>query len=269
MQTLSGKLLIDYNDQPLHLPYGEPHIRVAFPIQMKLERSPALRYVRELLKANTNVSWLRTRGNAWYLDFSRLSLQMPTMTSQFPWMRGSLLVEPNVLYEEGQLAGRPHTETVVQFIVTEEEAVSILGQRIFLSHKGIDKPRVKEFANALRGIGFDPWLDEDAMAAGVELERGLLQGMEDSCAAVFFITPHFEDSGFPATEVNYAMAEKREKGVRFAIISLVLAGDDGRRGAVPELLRQFVFKEPLNDLQALHEIVRAVPLQVVGLEWRA
>jgi hypothetical protein len=52
------------------------------------------------------------------------------------------------------------------------------------------------------------------MAAGVELDRGILQGFNDSCAAVFFVTPRFKDENYLATEVNYAMIEKRKKGAR-------------------------------------------------------
>ncbi|MEK3711171.1 toll/interleukin-1 receptor domain-containing protein [Bacillus sp. FSL K6-1005] len=66
-------------------------------------------------------------------------------------------------------------------------------QKIFLSHKGIDKPAVREYHYLL---GFEPWLDEDAMAAGEALHRALLKGMEDSCAAVFFVIPNYVDDGY-------------------------------------------------------------------------
>ena len=61
--------------------------------------------------------------------------------------------------------------------------------RIFLSHKDCDKPLVRRFMSALRSIGFDPWLDEEAMPAGSHLDHSILQGLKESCAAVFFITP--------------------------------------------------------------------------------
>ena len=59
------------------------------------------------------------------------------------------------------------------------------------------------------------------MDAGSELERAILQGFKDSCAAVFFVTPSFQDEAYLATEVNYAIQEKREKGDRFSIVTLV------------------------------------------------
>jgi TIR domain len=92
--------------------------------------------------------------------------------------------------------------------------------KIFLSHKSVDKPLVYRYYNALKEAGFDPWLDEPNMAAGANLERELLRGFEESCAAVFFITENFSDENYLATEVDYAVQEKRKKGNKFAIITL-------------------------------------------------
>lgn len=39
--------------------------------------------------------------------------------------------------------------------------------KVFLSHKGIDKEKVTEFKSTLELLGYDPWLDEDAMPAGL------------------------------------------------------------------------------------------------------
>ncbi|MGT2429380.1 TIR domain-containing protein [Cupriavidus basilensis] len=49
--------------------------------------------------------------------------------------------------------------------------------KIFLSHKSADKPLVRQFKQTLDELGFDPWLDEDAMNAGAELERAPAQGL--------------------------------------------------------------------------------------------
>lgn len=141
-------------------------------------------------------------------------------------------------------------------------------RKLFLSHKGADKPLVRRFFTILKAIGFDPWLDEDAMAAGTELERGILQGFKDSCAAVFFITPSFHDEGYLRTEVIYAMGEKRGKGERFSIVTIVFTDDHGRKGTVPELLKQFVWKEPATELEAVVEILRALPIVPGELRWR-
>jgi hypothetical protein len=134
--------------------------------------------------------------------------------------------------------------------------------RIFLSHKGTDKPLVREFFQTLQLIGLNPWLDEDAMTAGVPLERSLLKGIKESCAAIFFITSRFQDDKFLATELDYAIAEKREKGEGFTIITLLFRDPEGKIGAIPELLRRYVWKEPKTELEALRDILRALPLKV-------
>lgn len=85
---------------------------------------------------------------------------------------------------------------------------------------------------------------------------------------VFFITPEYKDENYLETEINYAMAEKRAKGEKFSIITLVLEGDCGNKGSVPELLKQYVWKEPSNNLVALQEIIRALPVQPLAIDWK-
>lgn len=57
--------------------------------------------------------------------------------------------------------------------------------KILLSHKGFDKPLVRKFKATLDLLGFDPWLDEDAMPAGTSLERAILKGFTNP-APLFF-----------------------------------------------------------------------------------
>jgi hypothetical protein len=87
------------------------------------------------------------------------------------------------------------------------------------------------------------------MPAGTNLERGILKGFADSCAAVFFVTPEFKDEAFLATEVDYAIKEKRAKGEMFSIITPVF-GEGAAKGKVPDLLHGYVWKEPKSDLVA-------------------
>lgn len=148
-----------------------------------------------------------------------------------------------------------------------EYAMGIAPMKIFLSHKGIDKDIVRDFKKTLESLGFLPWLDEDAMHAGVELERGILQGFNDSCAAIFFVTPNFKDEQFLGSEVNYAIAEKRKKGDKFSIITLVLTLNN-QKGQVPALLQPYVWKEPASDLEALREILKALPVKTGMTQWR-
>lgn len=70
------------------------------------------------------------------------------------------------------------------------------------------------------------------------------------------------------TEVNYAIAEKRTKGDKFAIIALQFVDQDGNTGEIPQLLKTYVWKKPKSPLEALREIVRALPLMPGIVDWR-
>jgi hypothetical protein len=142
-----------------------------------------------------------------------------------------------------------------------EMALGLANMRIFLSHKGVDKEMVRRFERLLRQLGFDPWLDDDAMPAGSQPDRAILEGFKDSCAAVFFVTPDFTDETWLATEIEYARAQKREKGDRFAIITLCLS-KNGQEGQIPDLLKNYIYKKPLHELDAMVEIIRALPIKL-------
>ncbi len=136
--------------------------------------------------------------------------------------------------------------------------------KIFLSHKSVDKPLVKNYYNALKEIGFSPWLDEADMPAGSNLERELLRGFQESCAAVFFITDNYKDENFLATEVDYAVREKRRKGDKFSIITLRYP----ESLAVPDLLQTYIYKDVKNDLDGFYHICRALPLELGPVRWK-
>lgn len=138
---------------------------------------------------------------------------------------------------------------------------------IFLSHKSVDKSLVRTISKTLAEIGYSPWLDEDRMKAGVPLERALLGAFADSCAAVFFITPEFQDDGYLRSEIDYALHQKREKKERFAIIALQLRGMDGAMGSIPEVLRHLFWKQ-VEPVEIIKAIVEALPIRMCGIEWR-
>jgi hypothetical protein len=136
--------------------------------------------------------------------------------------------------------------------------------RIFLSHKTVDKPLVYRYQNALKTVGYSPWLDEPELAAGANLERDLLRGFQESCAAVFFITENFKDEKYLASEVDYAVMQKRAKGARFAIVTLRYSN----AAPVPGLLQPYVYKAVENDLQGFNELVRALPIELGPVRWK-
>jgi hypothetical protein len=136
--------------------------------------------------------------------------------------------------------------------------------KIFLSHKSVDKPLVRRYFNALQQAGFSPWMDENEMAAGASLERGILQGFDESCAAVFFVTENFKDEKYLATEVDYAALQKRNKEKKFVIITLLYSDN----ASVPSLLRPYVYKNISNDLEGFYEILRSLPIEMGPTRWK-
>jgi hypothetical protein len=136
--------------------------------------------------------------------------------------------------------------------------------KIFLSHKNENKELVRRYFSALKLIGFDPWLDESSLVAGSNLERELLRGFEESCAVVFFITEHFKDERYIATEIDYAVQEKRKKGKKFAIITLTYSGVS----EVPGLLKPYIYRAIDNDLDGMAEIVKALPIEPGPVRWK-
>ena len=161
-----------------------------------------------------------------------------------------------VLDDESEKALRRH-----------QMAIGMSPDKIFLSHKGADKVLVRDFKETLQLLGFSPWLDEDAMHAGEQRSRAILKGFEESCAAVFFVTPNFRDETYLAEEINYAIDQKRSKGDAFRIITLVLEVD-GKRGEVPPLLQPYIWKNPRTPLEGLREILHALPITVGEVHWR-
>ena len=137
--------------------------------------------------------------------------------------------------------------------------------KIFLSHKSVDKPLVYRYYYALQTIGFDPWLDEKAMPAGANLEREVLRGFEESCAAVFFITESFKDEKYLAAEVDYAVMQKRKKDKKFAIVTLKYTNAT----AVPGLLTPYIYKDVSNDLEGFVELLKALPIELGSVRWKS
>lgn len=207
------------------------------------------------------IDWLYEERTGWKLDLDRCFDQFSDLKPP-PWLKGIITPLIEVETYENTIFDKIKTETTLRIWTSQQEILLSQPQRIFLSHKGVDKPIVRQYFSVLRTIGFDVWLDEDAMVAGVPLERALLQGMKDSCAAVFFLTTNYADENYLATEINYAIAEKRKRGDLFSIIALLLVDDGGNRPRVPDLLQQFVWKEPTGPLQAIEEILKALPIAV-------
>lgn len=208
-------------------------------------------------------------------------LEMPDLVAHlaeaFSFVDVSILAVPSVFIAK---AGSPEAAIRVQSISSaakllweaewrryQETLEMEKPKEIFLSHKSADKGLVREVGRTLAAIGFSPWLDEDKMKAGANLERSIREGFVTSCAAVFFVTPSFSDEGYLATEIDYALAEMRAKGDRFAIITLLLRGVDGSVGTVPAMIQQYVWKS-VEPVEVVRTIVEALPVKMEQVVWR-
>jgi len=134
---------------------------------------------------------------------------------------------------------------------------------IFLSHKSVDKPFVRPYADLLEVLGFKPWLDERDMRAGDTLHRKIADGFDKACAVVFFITPNFEDQRWLGREIDHAINRKVERGDRFSIITLVFDNAE-----VPRPLMDYLWVPVQNEVNAVRQIVRGLPVVVGPPRWR-
>lgn len=134
---------------------------------------------------------------------------------------------------------------------------------IFLSHKWVNKDLVRRYYRALVELGFRPWLDEEDVAAGDVLHRALSEGMETSCAAVFFVTSDFKDERWLGREVDLAVNRKVERAEKFQVITLVFDGAE-----VPKPLQTFVYASVSHDLDGLRELIRALPIELGPARWK-
>lgn len=231
---------------------------IHFDLHDKYKERDAIKVVSDTIE-KSSINWLKPSKDEWEIDTALLKKALPNLTI-FPWFKGTLYIKPDFDTEEVETFGETKQESAYKLYILKEEVLMNANNKIFLSHKGINKPLIREFNATLKLLGYDTWMDEDSMNAGASLNRSLLDGMKKSCAAVFFITPDYVDEGYLEAEIDYAIQEKIEKCDDFQIITLSLSDDARNKGNIPELLRRYVWKEPDSDLAALREIIKSIPL---------
>ena len=271
MNTIGGGIVWQVFDHGVSLDRDEG-LQVVFPLHGRHSDRKALEIVQLALDRN-DVRWLIPSRRVWQIDTALLRKQ-PDGFAPAPfwgglsWLQGAARAIPSIEHGREKVFDTEREITDVRISIYKEDYHLDHSTKIFLSHKGADKPLASRFFATLKQFGLDPWIDDAAMAAGTELHRGIKRGFKESCAAVFFITPNFRDETYLGHEVNYAIEEKTSKGGRFAVITLVFKNEKGERGIVPDLLRSYVWKEPADELAALNEIVKAIPIVVGPPSWR-
>lgn len=260
MTTIGGQIHWQiFDSRSYHVLEG---FTINFPFYSKISLREGLLSLEKNLIEN-KIDWIYVENKLWKIDLDILKKQAEVF-QKLEYLEGKIIVQPEIEHDEELVFNKKRKKTYIKFIVTVEEIMESKPKKIFLSHKGIDKPIVRDYKKTLEILGYEPWLDEDSLVAGKELERGLLQGFKESCAAVFFITSNFIDESFLASEVNYAIAEKRIKGDRFSIITIVLPSSQ-ENYKIPDLLQTYVWKQPTSDLEAIREIIKALPLKYQGI----
>lgn len=133
--------------------------------------------------------------------------------------------------------------------------------KIFLSHKGINKPLIEEIDRALRLLNLKTWFDRDDLNAGDTLVRGVDQAFAECSAAVFFISKEYVDAGVIGKEIDRALHDAATRGDSFQIIPLVLRQHGGSDANVPAPLQTLVWKT-VDDVQIVPTILKALPVHV-------
>lgn len=146
----------------------------------------------------------------------------------------------------------------------EQRRAAVENSRIFLSHKGVNKPLVEKVDRALRLLNLKTWFDRDDLSAGDPLLRGVDSAFAGCSAAVFFVSAEYVDAGVIAKEIDRALHEAAIRPEGFRIIPLVLAQHGGSDDRVPAPLRTLVWKT-VDDVDLLPTILRALPQAIQGL----
>jgi len=130
--------------------------------------------------------------------------------------------------------------------------------RIFLSHKGANKPLIEKVDQALRLLGLKTWFDRDDLTAGDSLLRGVDNAFAECSAAVFFLSGQFADNGVIQREVDRAIHEQAMRANGFRVIPIVLAQHGGSDDRVPNPLKTLVWKT-VDDIDIVPTILKALP----------
>lgn len=146
----------------------------------------------------------------------------------------------------------------------EERRRAMENARIFLSHKGVNKPLVEKVDRALRLLNLSTWFDKEDLVAGDPLVRGVDRAFAACSAAVFFVSADYADAGVIEKEIDRAIHEAAMRPEGFRLITIVLAQHGGLDSHVPPTLRKEVWKT-VDDVEIVPTILRALPAPVQGL----
>ncbi len=120
--------------------------------------------------------------------------------------------------------------------------------KVFCSHNGMDKPRVKEIAARLAEAGIDPWVDEWEIRAGDDVVARINDGLARCDVGLVFFSKRSLESKWVQAEVSSLTYQAIEDGKQ---VIPVLLDDDA---PIPELLRPRA-RVAGDDLQRLIDAI--------------
>jgi hypothetical protein len=155
-----------------------------------------------------------------------------------------------------EAAGLAISQLIIAWAQRRRQAME--NSRIFLSHKGANKPLIDKVDQALRLLGLKTWFDRDDLAAGAPLVRGVDNAFTSCSAAVFFLSGQFADTGVIQREIDRAIHEQAMRPEGFKVIPIVLTQHGGSDDRVPTQLNTLVWKA-VDDIDIVPTILKALP----------
>jgi len=147
LRILGGKIVWQGLSDPFTYP-DEDGVLLNFPVGNDVRRRSAFNIVEKLLAEN-EITWLVRADRQWQLNLDELKqfvIQQNGAECQWndaAWMTGIISVEPDIETHPSDSHNGVRNEIIVQFLITREDIELAVNRRIFLSHKGTDKPIVR------------------------------------------------------------------------------------------------------------------------------
>lgn len=134
---------------------------------------------------------------------------------------------------------------------------------VFLAHNSKDKPEVIKIANKLRERGLNPWLDNEQIFPGDNIQEVVFQGISQSKVGAFFISQNrlgaFQRNLELGAIIQFFL-EKKEKG--FRVIPILLSDISDIPDELYHLKQwawiRFTNSNVEEDEEALQDLIRGI-----------
>lgn len=107
---------------------------------------------------------------------------------------------------------------------------------VFISYSHEDRDWAREFADALKHLGLDPWFDQYRIRAGESLTEALEKGLRESDVIVLLISPESAKKPWVFLEVGAAL------GMGKKVLDIVPGDFDLSQLPLPLRLRKYRIK---------------------------